>query len=47
MASADLWPIWQRIRKRLLHDRSQREEAAIRSREEEQEEKRERALAGM
>jgi len=47
MASADLGPIWQRIRKRLLHDRSQREEAAIRSREEEQEEKRERTLAGM
>lgn len=33
MASADLKPIWQRIRNELMHDRSKREEEAIRTQE--------------
>lgn len=47
MASADLGPIWQRIRKTLLHDRSQREEAAIRSQEENLEQRRLHILTSM
>lgn len=47
MASADLGPIWQRIRKTLLHDRSQREEEAIRSREEDMEQRRRQTLTSL
>jgi len=47
MASADLGPIWQRMRKSLLRDRSQREEQAIRSREEEQDQQRRQTLTSM
>ncbi|WP_303722190.1 hypothetical protein [Malonomonas rubra] len=47
MASADLGPIWQRLRKLLLEDRSKREEEVIRSRQEEVEQKRRQALAGL
>ncbi len=45
MASADLRPIWQRSRKVLLDDRRKREEAAIRSQEEELELRRQRTLS--
>lgn len=47
MASADLGPIWQRIRKTLLHDRGQLEEEAIRSQEESLEKKREQVLISL
>ncbi len=47
LASADLGPIWQRMRKDLLHDRSQREEAVIRSREEELEHRHKQALTSL
>lgn len=47
LASADLGPIWQRMRKELLHDRSQREEAVIRSREEELEHKHKQTLTSL
>lgn len=47
MASADLGPIWQRLRKNLLQERSQREEAAIRSREGKGVERREEMLNEM
>lgn len=44
MGSADLGPIWQRARKRLLEERRQREEAAIRSREQTDEKRRQHLL---
>ncbi len=47
MASADLGPIWQRTRKTLLRDRSQWEEAEIRSRQEELEGRRKQALTSL
>ncbi|SHI55848.1 hypothetical protein SAMN02745165_00402 [Malonomonas rubra DSM 5091] len=47
MASADLGPIWQRLRKSLLQERSQREEAAIRTKEEELEDRRQQLLTKM
>lgn len=47
MASADLGPIWQRMRKNLLHERSQREDEAIRSREEDLEQKRRQTLTSL
>lgn len=39
MASADLGPIWQRLRKLLLQERCQREEEAIRSQQKESEQR--------
>ena len=45
MASADLRPLWQRARKVLLEDRRQREEAAMRSLEEEMELRKQRILS--
>lgn len=45
MASADLKPIWQRIRNEVLHERSKREEEAIRSREGELEVSRKQLLS--
>lgn len=47
LASADLGPIWQRMRKTLLQDRSRREEEAIRARQEELEQRRRLALASL
>jgi len=47
MASADLGPLWQRLRKTLLQERSQREEAAIRTKEEEMEDRRQQLLTKM
>ena len=47
MASADLGPIWQRMRKRLLSDRSYREEEAIRSSADSAERKREKLLLSL
>lgn len=44
MASADLGPIWQRSRKVLLEERRKREEALIRSLQEEQDLRRQRIL---
>lgn len=45
MASADLRPIWQRARKVLLEDRRKREEAAIRSLEDELEFRKQKTLS--
>lgn len=45
MGSADLGPIWQRIRKSLLEERSKREETAVRSQQQDQERKRQHTLA--
>ena len=45
MASADLSPIWQRVRSVLLEERRQREEALVRSQEEERELRRQRIQA--
>lgn len=47
LASADLGSIWQRMRKNLMRDRNQREETAIRSREEELGQKRKQMLLSM
>jgi hypothetical protein len=47
MGSANLGPIWQRMRKTLLRDRSQREEEAIRSREEELEQRYKQTLTSL
>ncbi|NOY14354.1 MAG: hypothetical protein GXP51_12030 [Deltaproteobacteria bacterium] len=47
MASANLGPIWQRMRKLLLRDRRQREEEAIRSQEEDLARKRQQVLIGL
>lgn len=44
MGSADLRPIWQRSRKLLLEERRQREEAAVRSQEQNQERQRQHVL---
>ncbi len=45
MASADLGPLWQRARKVLLQDRRKREEAAMRSLEENMELRKQRTLS--
>ena len=47
MASADLAPLWQRMRKTLLHDRSQKEEAAVRNNEKNLEQRRREILSSL
>ncbi len=45
MGSANLGPIWQRTRKLLLEERHKREEAAMRSQDQNQEQRRQRTLS--
>ncbi len=44
MESADLGPIWQRIRKQLMEERRKREEEVVRTREQQEDRRRERTL---